>query len=508
MAKPNLEVYIGADIDGFNKGLKEVEKKSAQFGKNLDQNTKQTDNFGSAMNKVGGVIAGAFALDAIIGFGKAVIDITSQFQKFEAVLTNTLGSQSEAQKSLAQIKDLAASTPFSVAELTESFIKLANRGVKPSMEQMKAMGDLAATLGKPFEQVVEAIMDVNNPERWKEIGIQSETAGNKVKLSFRGVTQEVDRTVEGVTNGITVLGQMNGVMGSMDAISKTLGGQISNLGDSWDNFLNTVGSNTSGILSKSISVLNDTIGLLTVLLTDSEKLAKDFFTTYGVGQEKAIAMAMEEYKTRKANGEAIEDELKFFQDYIEGLKQQQQELQSYRDAAVSTFEKEKAAIEAKNKAQQEANKALREANKLLKEKYDIQSAEIGLSSNDRLSSLAGSEFSDRDINASANGTSTPFLDFGSAMEGADAYYNKIAEGELKVATAMQNTQVAMQENIDVAMLLNQEFESMFNRMFDDLAAGEFTWKKFGQSVLATIGKIITKLFAQAIAQTITTESSK
>jgi len=103
---------------------------------------------------------------------------------------------------------------------------------------------------------------------------------------------------------------------------------------------------------------------------------------------------------------------------------------------------------------------------------------------------------------------TPFLDFGSAMEGADAYYDKIAEGELKVATAMQNTQVAMQENIDIAMIMGQEFEALFTTMFDNLIEGTFTWKEFGIEVLKTLSKIITKLISQAIITAIAAEAPK
>lgn len=206
----------------------------------------------------------------IVSFAKEVIKVRGEFQKFEAVLTNTLGSKSAALIALGRINEFAKSTPFGVSELTNSFIKLANRGVEPTLREMRAIADLSATLGKDFDQVIEAILDINNPERWKEIGVKAETAGNKVKLSFRDATIEVDRTVRGVTDAVTALGEMNGVAGSTEAISGTLAGKMSNLSDAWDQFLNTVGQGNEGILSDAISLLNQAIEAATKLLSSKE----------------------------------------------------------------------------------------------------------------------------------------------------------------------------------------------------------------------------------------------
>lgn len=248
---------------------KEAKDLSNQL-KNTGEQAKKAGNDGANsfmdFNNVLKAISIAAITHQVISFAKEVINVRGEFEKFEAVLTNTLGSRSRAMIALSNIQKFAASTPFSVSELTENFIKLANRGVEPTIDQMRAIADLSATLGKPFEQVVEAILDVNNPERWKEIGVRAETAGNKVELSFRGVTIEVNRTIEGVTGAVVELGKLNGVAGSTEAISATLAGQMSNLGDAWEQFLNTVGRGNKGILAESISLLSRAIELATDLV--------------------------------------------------------------------------------------------------------------------------------------------------------------------------------------------------------------------------------------------------
>lgn len=278
-----------ADIAKSNALLGKASKATDNFQKSLDKTKQSSDSAGKSFKNAGDegskafgslsnvlkTISFAIIANQILSFTKQVIAVRGEFQKFEAVLTNTLGSKSAALIALGRINEFAKSTPFSVRELTESFIKLANRGVTPTINQMRAIGDLSATLGKDFSQVVEAILDINNPERWKEIGVKAETAGNKVKLTFRGVTQEVDRTVEGVTKAVTALGQMNKVAGSTEAISKTLSGQVSNLGDSWDQLLNTIGRGNEGILSRAITLLADGIELANKALKSSSQLFEE-----------------------------------------------------------------------------------------------------------------------------------------------------------------------------------------------------------------------------------------
>ena len=188
-----------------------------------------------------------------------VVSTAGMFQKYESVLTNALNGSSEKAKTyLSDINSFAAKTNFQLDELTDDFIKFVNRGVTPSMDAMKKMGDFTNTVAKPFDQLTEAILDINNPERWKEFGVRVQTEGNKVKLSFRGMTVECDRTVESVMKAVEQFGSMKGVEGSTEAIAKTIEGQMSNLEDTITTALAEIGLANQGLISGSISAV-DTI---------------------------------------------------------------------------------------------------------------------------------------------------------------------------------------------------------------------------------------------------------
>ncbi len=262
-----------AEIQLVNKALAEQRKEISGMsseGKKLAASWKDI-----AAGVVGGMgITEGIGL--IKGFGQQVFDTTAKFQKLEAVLTTTLGSKSAAQMAMQQITDFAAATPFQVDQLTESYVKLANQGFKPSMDQLRSLGDLSASTGKEFDQLAEAIIDAQTGEfeRLKEFGIRAEKDGDKVRFTFKGITQEVDFTSDSIRNYITQLGNIEGVAGSMAGISETLSGKVSNLGDSWESLLKTVGDETQGVFSGAISLMGSAISQLTEYMRNLNEAQK------------------------------------------------------------------------------------------------------------------------------------------------------------------------------------------------------------------------------------------
>jgi hypothetical protein len=214
------------------------------------------DEVGVSFKKMLATIGGIAMLKQV---ASNVVSTAGMFQKYESVLTNALdGSSDKAKAYLSDINSFAAKTNFQLDELTDDFIKFVNRGVTPSMDAMKRMGDFTNTVAKPFDQLTEAILDINNPERWKEFGVRVQTEGNKVKLSFRDMTVECDRTVESVMKAVEQFGSMKGVEGSTEAIAKTIEGQMSNLEDTITTALAEIGLANQDLISGSISAV-DTI---------------------------------------------------------------------------------------------------------------------------------------------------------------------------------------------------------------------------------------------------------
>jgi len=275
-----LNVDIVAQLKEFNKAMadvkSEVDDLNKQVSKGNNQSTKSTNGLSSAFSNLGKTMGGLFAADMLLNFGKAVISTTAEFQKMEAVLTTTLGSKSAAQVAMQDIVEFASKTPFQVNELTDSFVKLANRGFKPTLDQMTALGDLASSTGKSFDQLTEAALDAMTGEfeRLKEFGIRAKSEGDKVAFTFKGVTTEVQKTDDAIKDYLISLGNVEGVSGSMASISETVGGQISNLEDNFTQLQLAIGSSSSGLISSVLQLSNIMLADLVTALNSVNTVAE------------------------------------------------------------------------------------------------------------------------------------------------------------------------------------------------------------------------------------------
>jgi hypothetical protein len=263
--KPGTEDFVKSSAS-----LNQVKDRMSDINKQVIGVEKSSNGLNSTFKNMIVSVTAAFSIGKLIEFGRAVFNITAEFQKFQSVLTNTLGSRSEALKTMVEITKFASVTPFSVRELTESFVKLANQGFKPTMEEMRKLGDLAAANGKTFDQLTEAIIDgqTGEFERLKEFGIRASKAGDQVTFTFKGVKTQTDFTAASIREYILSLGDLQGVTGGMAAISATLGGKLSNVGDNIDALLKTIGDSSGGLLGGILDLINMGLGGLNNALND------------------------------------------------------------------------------------------------------------------------------------------------------------------------------------------------------------------------------------------------
>lgn len=252
-------------MSGLNRDSKEYLELNKQLNRVINERSKITGKITSGKSNflsgllptlgVAGVVSG------LTSFVRSMVNVRAEFEKYEAVLTNSLGSQQQARKEMQMLQDFATKTPFALSELTGAFVKLNNYGLKPTREELQKYGDLAASVGKGFDQLVEAVADAvtGEFERLKEFGIKASKEGDKITFTFKEQKTTIENSAEAIKAYIQSLGDLQGVTGSMEAISKTVGGKISNLGDAWDNMLNKMGERTSGAVNGIITMFTNGI---------------------------------------------------------------------------------------------------------------------------------------------------------------------------------------------------------------------------------------------------------
>ena len=266
--------------------INRIERRMMGMTDTVEREGKNMDN---AFKNVAAGMAAYFSADMMAGLVGEIVNVRGEFQKYEAVLSNSFGSTDKAKESMAMLADVASTTPFQLDAITDSYVKLVNQGFTPTRAEIIKMGDLASSTGKGFDQLTEAILDAQAGEfeRLKEFGVKASVSGDQVTMTFKGQKTTIDNTAESMRAYLLSLGDMQGVSGSMAAISKTLVGQVSNLKDAWDAMLNSMGQDTEGILSGAIGVAGDLVQNYETVLGVLGTLV----ATYGTYKAAVIAIA-------------------------------------------------------------------------------------------------------------------------------------------------------------------------------------------------------------------------
>lgn len=248
---------IKKDIEAIKKQFESLTEKTKEEGK------KQAEVW---QNLVKGATA-YFTLQGASAFIKQVVAVRSQFQQLEISFGTMLKSKDKANELMAQMADLAAKTPFGLEEVSEGAKRLLAFQVPAEevTETLRRMGDVASGLGVPMGQLIHVYGQVkaqgklmtNDLYQFMNAGIpiiaelskvvgKSETEIKDMVSAGKIGFPEVQAVIKNMTNEGGLFFNL------MAEQSKSLGGQISNLGDNFDQMLNEIGKASEGYISGAI----------------------------------------------------------------------------------------------------------------------------------------------------------------------------------------------------------------------------------------------------------------
>ena len=248
---------IQRDIEAIKKQFEQMTRKAVEEGK------KQADVW---QNLLKGATA-YFTLQGAQSFISQMIAVRSQFQQLEISFGTMLKSKEKANALMAQMADLAAKTPFGLEEVSEGAKRLLAFQVPAEevTETLRRMGDVASGLGVPMGQLIHVYGQVkaqgklmtNDLYQFMNAGIpiiaelskvvgKSETEIKEMVSAGKIGFPEVQAVIKNMTNEGGLFFNL------MAEQSKSLGGQISNLKDNFDQMLNEIGKSSEGIVSGAI----------------------------------------------------------------------------------------------------------------------------------------------------------------------------------------------------------------------------------------------------------------
>ena len=216
MAGKNLSAFLTVDLAmntaKFQKSIKGASGTTKTLLTALNKITVASKKTASALLSVGKTLAGigaGAALGGLYALYSGASDNVKAFEDLRAKLSGVTGDLQSAEKVFWELNALEDQTTISTSELSEALLYLNKFGIGVTSEDMKNLSAVSIGLNKDLASVTSAIGKAaqGRYQSLKELGIAVDDAGNTLKLSFKGVTTEVEKDTDAIKNYLSNLGK-------------------------------------------------------------------------------------------------------------------------------------------------------------------------------------------------------------------------------------------------------------------------------------------------------------
>lgn len=294
-----LHFDITGDNSNFLRKLREVETGVTNTSKEIEKNGLGIEDMFNKMTKAAAAFGAGFTAKELI---QNIIQARGEIQQLEVAFTTMLGSSEKANVLMAQLTETAAKTPFDLQGVANGARQLLAYGTSAEdvNETLIRLGNIAAGLSQPLGDLVYLYgttmtqgrlytQDLNQftgrgipmiKELAKEFGVAESEIKGMVEAGMIGFP-EVQKVIQNLTNEGGMFFNL------MQEQSKTITGQISNIGDSFSMMLNDIGKANEGII-------NDALSSVSYLIENYEKVGKiliELVGTYGAYRTALITIS-------------------------------------------------------------------------------------------------------------------------------------------------------------------------------------------------------------------------
>lgn len=425
----SLHFAFTADNANFMRAVHEVSAGMREASRQIEA---EGGNIDRVIYKIRNGIAALGVATGLSGLINQVKDTRGQFQMLEISFNTMLGSAEKANTLLNQLVRTAAITPFDLKGVANGAKQLLAYGVSAEdvNETLVRLGDICAglniplndlvylygttiTQGRMFTQDLRQFQGRGIPiadELAKQFGVAKDKVGELVTAGKVGAKEFREAIISMTEEG----SQFGGLM---EAQSKSIPGQISNIGDAIDVMFNEIGKSTEGITNATLSATGTIVENWKTVLA----ILGDITVAYGA--QKAI-LALDAGFTQAATNYGYDAEIELLKSLIP-LKEEEQQTALQQAVASGELTKAKAAEIAS--LREEAQEHL----KTLTAKEASAKAEAAMASAKAEEAQKVKEFYDEEVQSYAEKLKA-------VMETSDAAAIETAVEELNTAESMRN----------------------------------------------------------------------
>ena len=261
-------------VDKLSGRLAQATGKMEQLTGKTSQARRQVeelDKAGLSLQKTIGKVAAAFTIREVVS---KIATVRGEFQQLEVAFETMLGSAEKAKALMSQLTQTAATTPFGLEDVAQGAKQLLAYGFEAEKvnETLIRLGDIAAGLSVPLNDLVYLYgttmaqgrlytQDLNQftgrgipmiGELARQFGVAESKVKELVEEGKVGFP-EVQKVIESLTDEGGKFG------GLMEAQSKTITGQISNIEDAISMMFNELGQQSEGVINTTLSGVSHVI---------------------------------------------------------------------------------------------------------------------------------------------------------------------------------------------------------------------------------------------------------
>ena len=283
-------------------GFRDIQNAVHQTAERVGKDGKSIDDVISNIQNSMNIAIGGWSIGKFVN---QMMQVRGQFQQTEMAFKTMLQSEEKADALMKQLIRTAAVTPFGVEDVTEGAKQLLafNVAAEDVNKTLIGLGDVAAGIGLNLKDLVmlygttiaKGKMDTMDlyqflnrcipiaDEIAKVMGLDVTNAINEVQKQIKAGKVTSDIFIQAMQSMAAEGSKFGGLM---EAQSKTITGQISNIEDAIEQMFNDIGKSQDG-------VINTGLGVVSTLIENWDTVGKVLMTVVAAyGAYKAAVISM------------------------------------------------------------------------------------------------------------------------------------------------------------------------------------------------------------------------
>lgn len=255
----------------YNQKLKGVSKTTKA-------ESKKTASAFSAMSSAWTAAVGVISSAAL---GTAVVKELRATESAVASFIGTTGGVAEARAMFEMLQQSARDTLQPFDALKAAALDLRRNGIEPNAEQLKTFSQIAISSGKSLESVT-ASFTAALQGRYKalnQLGITAKDMGDKIALTYKGQTQEIEKSTEAISGYFDKIGAQNSQ--ALEYLQSGMSGALNHLDNAWGDFVRSLAESGLGqAIADTIRVGASALDGFTKWINDNRRPIKEFFNRW------------------------------------------------------------------------------------------------------------------------------------------------------------------------------------------------------------------------------------